>query len=313
MEMSELLIKLADNELSPEERENLEKELYKNPKLMQEYLDYLEMNEFLDGKFATKDINKENEPENKLNENAGKKSLEAEKEAYSKGTFFSSVDLVKEIREKRHKNDYPDDLKKFVSLGLERKANENRKKSQGTVKHIGRKINLLNKWFLIAASIVVLVSISVVLKKTVFVRVNSSELFATYYQPYFFVVDQTRSSDSLSDVLVNEATELYKAGDYELASNISANVLEIDNKQVKALFIHGLTMIEVKNYQKAADEFGIILTNYDSFQLESKWYLALCFLKLERKRDAKKLLRELSLSKNYYQMRAVAMLEVMGG
>lgn len=313
MDISELIMKLADNELSPIERENLEKELYKDPKLMREYLTYLEMNEFLDGKFANKDTEKENQPDNKLKEDVGKKSLDAEKEAFKKNTFYSTIDLVKEIREKRHKNDYPDELKEFVSLGLERNDNENQKKSQGTVKHNRRKINLLNKWFLIAASIVVLVSISVVLKKTVFVRVNSSGLFAAYYQPYFFVVDQTRGSDSLADVLINEATELYKAGDYELASNISANVLELDPKQVKALFIHGLTMIEVKNYQKAADEFGLILSNYDSYQLEAKWYLALCFLKLERKRDAKILLRELSLSKNYYQTRAVAMLEVMGG
>jgi hypothetical protein len=302
MDISELIIKLADNELSRDEREALEKELYSNPKLMQEYLIHLEMNEFMKERFAQKappHFDKEKK------ESAAKKSLDAEKEAFNNGTFYSTIDFVKEINEKREKNNYPDDLKEFVSLGIKEKTEE----GKGAIKMLQPKKWLINKWYLLAASIIILISVSVILLKSVSSPTDYSSLYTAYYQPYFFVVDQTRSSDTNIDSLANEATELYKNGNYQQALELSARVLEINSKHVKAKFLHALCLIEAKKFKAAADEIKQILSGYDSYQLESKWYLALCFLQLDKPDDAKGLLSELSLSKNLYQKRALELLD----
>jgi tetratricopeptide (TPR) repeat protein len=305
MDISELIIKLADNELSPDERESLEKELYSNPKLMQEYLMYLEMNEFMKERFAQKGL-----PllDKKKEKSAAEKSMDAEKEALNSGTFYSTIDFVKEINEKRGKSKYDDDLKEFVSLGIKDK-NDKTDDDKETTKIIQPKKSLVRKWYLLAASIVILISVSVVLWKSVFSPTDYSALYTSYYQPYFFVVDQTRSSDANTDSLVNLATELYKDGNYQQALELCDRVLKIDNKHVKALFIHALCLIEAKNFKGAADEFKQILSGYDSYQLESKWYLTLCFLQLDKPNDARELLSELSVSKNLYQKRALELLD----
>ena len=314
MEISELIMRLADNELSQEEREELEKILYKDPRLMQEYLTYLEMNDFLKEKFATKETEKRNLFGDDKKESAGKKSLDAEKEAFNKGTFYSTIDLVKEIKEEGNKKKYSDDLKEFAAIGIkEMKGKVNwGDENTVTIKKTVPKTRILRKWYFLAASITVFLSISILLTKSIFTPADYSGLFASYYQPYFFVVEQTRSSDRVLDSLVNGATELYKSGNYAQASKIIRNALEINNKHVKAIFIYGLTMLEVKNYARAADEFKMILAGYDSYQIESKWYLALCYLQLDKPGEAKKLLVELGLSKNLYQKRALDLLDAIG-
>jgi tetratricopeptide (TPR) repeat protein len=305
MDISELIIKLADNELSSDERDSLEKELYSNPKLMQEYLMYLEMDEFMKERFAQKGqplLDKKNK------ESAAEKSMDAEKEAFNSGTFYSTIDLVKEINEKGGKSEYADDLKEFVSLGIKDK-NDKTEDDKGTIKISKPKKILVRKWYLLAASIIILISVSVLLWKSVFSPTNYPSLYTSYYQPYFFVVDQTRGSDADTDSLVNLATELYKDGNYQQALELSGRVLQIDGKHVKAMFIHALCLIEAKNFKAAAAEFKQILSGHDSYQIESKWYLTLCFLQLDKPNDARELLSELSGSKNLYQKKALELLD----
>ncbi|MBN1252873.1 MAG: hypothetical protein JXR51_07560 [Bacteroidales bacterium] len=70
-----------------------------------------------------------------------------------------------------------------------------------------------------------------------------------------------------------------------------------------------MTLIENEKYQKAIDEFNYLIINYDNYNIESRWYLALCYLKLEKTEKAKILFKELSLSKNYYQKSALKILK----
>ncbi len=304
MDISELIIKLTEGELSEKEREELKQKLYNDPKLMQEYLTHVQLNDFL-----KKEFNVEQFEEEINTESAEEKSLAAEKEALETGLFHSTVDHVKDWQEKKTENESLDELKEFASLGLKEKKKEQAKTEE---KPIAATKNLfLQKWYYTVSAIAALFVVSFLVIKYTNSSAGNTTLFAYYYQPYHFVIEQDRGNETVDDSLVNTATELYKSEKYSDASELTSKVLEKTNGHVKAHFILGLTLIEAKNYEAAADEFNWILDNHASYHLESKWYLALCYLKLEKNKKAQKQLKDLSESKNLYQERAKVILTQM--
>ena len=302
MDISELIIKLADGELSDKEKEKLKQKLYNNPKLMQEYLTHIQLNDFLKKEFGVDDITeiRKKSPEDK--------SLEAEEEGLEKGLFQSAIDHVKDWKEEKKNTDkeYLGELKDFASLGLKAKKHvvkltEKQKKS--------RKKVLMKKWYFVATTIAALFVISFFVIPHFNSPADNSALFAHYYKPYQFVIEQNRNGDPHIDSMVNIATLFYKDSKYQKASEIVTTVLTETSQHIKARFILGLTFVEAQNYTLASDEFKKILKNHDSYHLESKWYLALCYLKLEETNDAIKLLKELNESKNLYQKMAKEILK----
>ncbi len=304
MDVSELIIKLADGELTGKEKEELKQKLYNNPKLMQEYLTHVQLNTFLKKEFGVENI------EEITKASPEEKSFEAEEEALEKGVFKATFDHVKDWNEEKKNTGkaYLDELEEFVSLGLKEKNAEI--KLGQKQKPLGKKAQM-KKWYYAVAAVAAVLVISFGLIEYFSAPAENTTLFAHYYQPYHFVVEQNRSGDPPVDSIVNAATELYQSGKYAEASGLAKTVLDKANQHVKARFILGLTFIEIKNYTHAIDEFNWILDNHDSFHLESKWYLALCYLKLKENNKASKLLKELSQSKNFYQERAKAILEQM--
>jgi len=311
MKKSKLIIKFADKELSRKDREMLEQELYKDPKLMQEYLTHVELNDFLKKKFMPEYTEKDVLTQYTKKESLEKKSLDAETEAFNNGVFHSTIDLIKGWKEESKDNEYSNELKEFAALGInEMKEKAKQKRNLKLEKKTDeiKKAIFPNKWYFIAASVAALFVISFILIKYSNSAVDNSELFASYYHSYHFVTDQTRSSDLTVDSLVIKAVELYKSENYTEASKVIINALELNDKHVKARFLHGLTLLEAGGYSDAANEFNSILSDHDSYNIESRWYLALCYLKLEKTQQAKKLLKELSHSKNLYQKRALEIL-----
>lgn len=310
VKISKLIIKLADNELSDSEREKLEKKLYGNPKLMKEYKTHMQLNEFLN-----KEFNHEKPDKVKKKITQQDKSLEAELESIENNSLSSTVDVVKEWKEDKIDDEYSNELKEFASLGLKAKKEKNRKLQQGDHSKektdVGKKTLLLNRWYLIAAAVVTFFMVSALLFNYLKSPADNSELFVQFYQPYHFVLEQTRGSDLPEDSLINVATELYLERKYSEASELALNAINLNDNHVKARFIYGLTQLEAKNYTQAAFEFETILNSDNSYHLEARWYLALCYLKLKKTKDAKDLLNILAQSKSFYMEKALELLKKM--
>ena len=311
VEKSEHIIKLVDNELSAKEKNKLEKELYKNPKLMQEYLTQIQLNDFLRKKFGANLSEKKNRRDSK---SSGENGLDFETEAFKTGAFLSATNLLEELKDESISKNYSDELKEFSAIGIVEKSKQASTSVNLRVvgkENIETKKGILTKWYFIATSVAAMLVISFILYRYNSAPVSNAELFSSYYQSYHFVKEQTRGSDLTIDSLVEEATELYKSKKYSKAFLLIIDALELNAEHVKARFLHGLTLLEEGHYSNAANEFNSILSGYDSYNIESRWYLALCYLKLENTREAEKLLRELGQSKNLYQKRALEILKKM--
>jgi len=309
---SELIIKLADNELAADEKDKLEKEIYRSPELMQEYLTQIQLNNFLQKKFRSEQIADNFLASDKEIESLEKKSLDTEAEAFDTGTFKATMNLINDFQDESSGDEYSARLKEFAATGINARKEKVKKRNNFKVikkDETFRKESILSKWYFIAASAAAVLVISFLIYKNISAPLSSDDLYVEYYKSYHFVTEQTRSSDKITDNMVHDATKLYKSEKYAEASVLVMDALELNNKHVKARFIYGLTLLEASNYTTAAKQFSRILSNHDSYNIESRWYLALCYLKQEKSANAKRLLSELSQSKNLYQKRAIKILD----
>lgn len=334
--------KYTDKEYSMDEEKQFEKALYRNPGFMDEYQLHLHLNNYMKGKFmvehAEKDdfytdaaqfaqkaisIHKSNESKNNeildflntaKNENEGsldEKIKFAETEAYENNINRLTNNWVNDWKKEEKDIDYLKGLKSFVANGMAQ--NQEKKQHEPKLKIVKKqetsdKYKYLNKWFYLAASIAAIFIISINLWDYIYSPVSNSELFASYYQPYDLASSQTRSSDTETETKFQKASNLYEAEDYTEALKLFNKVLSADSEHVKARFLYGLTQLETRNYKSAAEEFNLVIQLNGSYNIDARWYLALCYIKLEKTEKAVQLLKELSLIKNYYQKQATEIL-----
>jgi hypothetical protein len=97
---------------------------------------------------------------------------------------------------------------------------------------------------------------------------------------------------------------------YQYASQTFSIILERLPKDVNSQFYKGLSEMELHNYATAADLLNKATLNSDkSFYEEAKFKLALCYIALNQKKNAEKLLEEIVIEKGFYSRQASTELE----
>lgn len=340
MDNTTLIIKYTDKELTGQEARLFKKELGKNPELMYEYDLHLSLNSFMKGKFMSEHV-----AQDILLEDADKFAKEAikehvidgadsdildflnkeksagidfdktinqiEKESSEKKIDQLSEQWVEEWNDLKKDTEYFNELKAFVTNGMlatnmavNQKANLKVIKSKEPVNNL----RFINKWSYAVASIAAILIISIGLWTYFSAPIKNAELFASNYQPYKIVSKQLRSATD-KEPGFNEAVDLYKSQNYGKASLLLKNKINMGDESAKTIFLYALTLIENEDYNQAILEFKDIIAQFDNYQIESKWYLSLCYLKTDKTDKAVSLLTELSSTKNYYRERALKLLD----
>lgn len=121
---------------------------------------------------------------------------------------------------------------------------------------------------------------------------NSTELYATYYQP-FESTTETRSSDEDMDKTTLQFIDLYQSKKYqESLEAIRPVVSSVDNN---TLLLAGISAMEIGELNEAQSYLNQIIESNDYYFADhAKWYKALVFLKLDDTNAAKSLLEELA-------------------
>jgi hypothetical protein len=92
---------------------------------------------------------------------------------------------------------------------------------------------------------------------------------------------------------------------YEYASQMFSVILENLPNDVNSQFYKGLSEMELHNYVPASDLLNKAILNADkTFYDEAKYKLALCYIALDKQRDAEKLLQEITQEKGFYSKQA---------
>ncbi len=137
---------------------------------------------------------------------------------------------------------------------------------------------------------------------------NTEKLYTEYYQTYpntiLPSVRGIQSQDLKSNAFVAYDNENY-ATSFELFSKLYETT-----KDDYALFYSSMSLIELQKHKEAI----VVLNKFDlnkenQFSPLVKWYKALCFLKLDQKEEAIKLLLSLASNQNSQQEMAKKLLE----
>jgi predicted Zn-dependent protease len=181
-------------------------------------------------------------------------------------------------------------FKNLVSK-LENKASSTNKKPSYT------------KW-LVAASIVVLLGSFYVINLNK--NVSSNELFATYFEPYRNVIQPIERGNTQEDKKT-QAFTAYENGEYETAITLFSELQTTTNESFY-LFYKANALLQL---EKANESIPLLLEHLktnDTLTQKTNWYLALAYLKIDDKINAKKRLNTVVASKMYKMDDAIILL-----
>jgi hypothetical protein len=141
---------------------------------------------------------------------------------------------------------------------------------------------------------------------------KTEKLFVTNFAPYMNLTTQRGGDDSQQrSVLQNAAMHFYNNREYTKAI---VNFEEMFKSQTKpdslVLFYYGISCLGAQQHQKAIEVFTKLSSdkNYIMYQ-QSKWYLALSYLKTHDKVTTSRILKEVIEEKGDYTSKALNLLE----
>jgi len=165
-----------------------------------------------------------------------------------------------------------------------------------------------NTWFLIAASLAVIITtvcIFYMLKPKTY---NNEKLFSMYYKPY--ETDASYRSIRTDFSLFSQGLRIYKQGDFKGALEKFKLLTENDNAFIPANFFSGISFIEEGQIQEAVKSFKFILNQNDNgLIVHAEWYLGLCYLKTNENNKAIDQFQKIVENNLFYQNNAAEILK----
>ncbi len=191
-----------------------------------------------------------------------------------------------------------DELENF-KLGLDEVYDDLIKRKPKT-----RRLNV-SKISLIAASILILISLSVLFFNSEDSILSGDEIFSEYYEGYPSSYNSRTGEVCLKDSRFQIAFEQYKNKDYKKAKISFLTVCENYPNNVASKFYLGIVDIELGEFEGAIGYFDKVIKSKDQYYTEqSEWHKSLCLLKLGSKSEAVKQLSSIAEQKGFYHEKA---------
>lgn len=160
-----------------------------------------------------------------------------------------------------------------------------------------------NRWLQMAAAVSVLAVASFLL----WPAKNTSIYSASYFEPYPNVVmPSVRGVASQDSTIKHQAYRAYDLGDYKKAVALF-EALEKPDEGV--LLYLGNSYLAMGDAKHAMNAFQQLTVNYDVFDEQAEWYIAVCYLKLENRPEAIRMLGQIASKTGTYQERAETILK----
>jgi tetratricopeptide (TPR) repeat protein len=212
--------------------------------------------------------------------------------------FITELDNNKNLRkevELRNKTDAI--LKNKDLMNLRNKLNEIEKKRAVAepVKKPKRAFNI--KYAAVITGFVIIAGISIISNR----KMSSDEIIDRYYKPYE-ATTSSRSEAVAGNVDYSLALEYYSIHDYRNAAIYFNRVIENEPENMYSALLSGISNFEIKNYPEAEGSFLKVIANNNNYFIDhAQWYLALCYLRTDRKILARDQLAIIEKSRTIYR------------
>jgi len=163
------------------------------------------------------------------------------------------------------------------------------------------------KWYYYAAAATVGIAI---IGALIFNSFNQSpeQLFTAYFKPYPNMFEATVRGNSVSTPERREAFQAYEQGDYQKAATLFTELLKTNNEPGILLLLGNSNLI-LGNVEEAKKNFITLNKDFDELDMQSKWFLSLCYLKSGDVERARAILKELGDTEVSYATKAKELLE----
>lgn len=180
-------------------------------------------------------------------------------------------------------------LKKIRAEVLQDKSSKETKEEVAKVVSLGQKKKRTRpvlRWSM-AAAIALAIGAAVYIVATN-QTMSSQDLYATYYQPF----DEEISVRNITaEDMGNQASQFYKAKNYESALPIFLKILEGEPENAEVQIATGICQLELGRFEKANQTFSSVVNPL--YKEQAQWYLAMNFLKQSDKENAKTILESI--------------------
>jgi len=164
-------------------------------------------------------------------------------------------------------------------------------------------------WYGAAAVVFMILAVSVfmIIRTN---KLNTLDLYATFFEPYVKsekIFELTRSSDDFY-----YAVKVFEAGDYSRAAILFSNLADSVELEAYALFYAGLTSMELGRWDEAISSLkNAIGCGENQIAYDSRWYLGLCYLRVDDEDSARTQFEILASEKNEYTRKSRQILRIL--
>jgi hypothetical protein len=170
----------------------------------------------------------------------------------------------------------------------------------------GRQFSLQRYWkpLAVAASISIIVVTFIFLNRPD----DPAELYASYFEPYPNIFEPIVRGEN--DVVSKRsiAFQAYESGNYTQAASLFTELLQ-EKKEPGMLLLLGNANLMLNNTKEARNNFITLINDFEEYDLQSKWYLGLSYLKEGDLKSAQLIMREVSNSEYSYAGKAKELLK----
>lgn len=198
--------------------------------------------------------------------------------------------------------------KNLKSAIHKKERNELKKQLKSFEKKQETKVVTMPRLLWIAAASIVVVGAS--LWFFTFKTPSNEDLFTQNFQVYPNVIAPSVRGTSTTEGDKKLAFEFYEQEKYKEAVGVFEKIAKETNEEYPAFYV-GQCYMALGDYQKAISSFsGAVLTDEKfPFDTQRKWYLALAYLKIGDKENAKLILELLTNYENVQTQKATELLE----
>lgn len=128
----------------------------------------------------------------------------------------------------------------------------------------------------------------------------NDRMYRKYYAPMEDASLISRGDGSDFSVDFNRALNQYLDGDYIQSGSEFSTLAVRDPQNAEAVLFRSLSLMGAEDYVESAKLWESFLSRFDTYQPEAKWYLSLCYLKLDQPDKAIPLLAEIASLEGKY-------------
>lgn len=169
---------------------------------------------------------------------------------------------------------------------------------------------VMKKAISIAASIVLIAAISYI-GLSDFSQPTNESLFDEHFTTYHSLNGQVRGTMEETLTLKDKAFRTYDAGDFFSSEEMLSTLVAAEPSAMNYFYL-GMSQLEIGKTEEAIKNLNTVINNYNSFNDQAKWYLALSLLKAEEEDATLGALANIIVNKSDYKAKAEALLKEMG-